>query len=261
MKFGFTSRIAIMLALILVAGVAMTTGLSLDKFQRTNADLLTSRFQFVANDLRDRIETQMDLGLALSTLQDVSEELEAYRSNDDAILSIEVFDEDGSVLFSTDPSFIGDLVSENWVREWRANINSNLWSLLEQDAGVVGVPIQNNLNQNVGSLALRYSREFLDVSAANQKDRLMLAGLIVAFVMALLGFVGCVILLRSTIKDLKSITQAMTDITDSKPNSEMLKKTIENHPEFQAFSSSALNAKNSLNEARANIIKLDETES
>ena len=50
----------------------------------------------------------MDLGLALPTLQDVSEELVVYQSNDETILSIEVFDETGAVLFSTDPSFIGD---------------------------------------------------------------------------------------------------------------------------------------------------------
>ena len=261
MKLGFTSRISIMLAVILMAGVAMTTGLSLDKFRRTHTDLLTSRFQFVVNDIRHRVETQMDLGLALPTLQDVSEELAAYQSNDETILSIEVFDETGAVLFSTDPSFIGDLVSENWVLAWRTNKNSQLWSLLEKDAGVVGVSIQNNLNQNVGSLALRYSRELLDLSVANQAERLLVIGLVVAGVMALISLMGCVFLLRRTIGDLKNMTQAMKDIMNRKKDSVQLKETIDNHPDFESFSRSALNLQDDLTDASAEIIKLDEAES
>ena len=58
--------------------------------------------------------------------------------------------------------------------------------------GVVGVSIQNNLNQNVGSLALRYSRELLDLSVANQAERLLVIGLVVAGVMALISLMGCV---------------------------------------------------------------------
>lgn len=261
MKLGFTSRISIMLACILMAGVAMTTGLSLDKFRRTHTDLLTSRFQFVVNDIRHRIETQMDLGLALPTLQDVSEELVVYQSNDETILSIEVFDETGAVLFSTDPSFIGDLVSENWVLAWRTSKNLQLWSLLEKDAGVVGVSIQNNLNQNVGSLALRYSRELLDLSVANQAERLLVIGLVVAGVMALISLMGCVFLLRRTIGDLKNMTQAMKDIMNRKKDSAQLKETIENHPDFESFSRSALNLQDDLTDASTEIIKLDEAES
>ena len=250
-----------MLVAILMAGIAMTIGLSLDKFRRTHTDLLTSRFQFVVNDIRSKIETQMDLGLALSTLQDVSEELETYRSDDELILSIEVFDENGSVLFSTDPSFIGDLVSEDWVIAWRTNQNASSWSRLERDAGVVGVPIQNNLNQNVGSLALRYSRDFLDLSVSNQTERLVTIGLIIAVIMAVMSLVGCVVLLRGTISDLKSMTQAIKDIMNNRKDSEQLKATIKNHPEFETFSESALGAQTALDEASADIIELDEAES
>lgn len=260
MKFGFTSRISIMLATILVAGLAMTTGLSLDKFRRTHTDLLTSRFQFVVNDIRHRIETQMDLGLALNTLQDVSEELAAYQNNDDSILSIEVFDESGAVLFSTDPSFIGDLVSENWVFLWRTNKSSQMWSTLEKDAGVVGVSIQNNLNQNVGSLALRYSRDILDASVAKQIERLLAVGLIVAVVMAMISLMGCVYLLHSTIDDLKKMTQAMKDIMNKKKDSAELKETVQNHPDFGTFSASAHDLQSNLDDAHLEVIKLDEAE-
>ncbi|MDE0309276.1 MAG: hypothetical protein OXI60_05525 [Acidiferrobacterales bacterium] len=250
-----------MLVTILMAGIALTIGLSLDKFRHTHSDLLTSRFQFIVNDIRHKLETQMDLGLALSTLQDVSEELDSYRRNDEMILSIEVFDEKGSVLFSTDPSFIGDLVSEEWVFAWRANQNSTSWSRLERDAAVVGVPIQNNLNQNVGSLALRYSREFLDQSFFAQTRHLITIGLVVAVFMAIMSLVGCILLLRGTITDLKSMTQAFKDIMNNEKDSKHLEATIRNHPEFESFSTSVLNVQVALSKASSDVIELDETES
>ena len=75
--------------------------------------------EFELTDIRQRVQTQMDLGIALAELQGVSEELDEYRRADEQILSIEIFDDTGIVLFSTDPSFLGDLVTEEWVTSWR----------------------------------------------------------------------------------------------------------------------------------------------
>ena len=258
MMVGFAFRIAIVLAVILGAGAAMTGVLSIHKFERTFADLLTSRFQFVENDIRQRIETQMDLGLALVNLESVTEEMEAYLRNDEQILSIEVFDETGTVLYSTDPSFVGDLVSEDWVIAWRTNRSKSFWSALENDAGVVGVPLRNNLDQDVGSLALRYSREFLDHSVSEQIERLLLVGGGVGILMVVLSFIGCAILLRDASQDLKIIGNAMEDIAKRKKDSAALQKTLARHPEFAAFADSALGAQDILDSATKEIHQLDE---
>ena len=151
MTFGLATRITLALVVILAAGVGMTTLLSAHMFERTLSDFLTSRFEFELNDIRQRIETQMDLGIALAELQSVPQELEEYLRADEQILSIEVFDDTGIVLFSTDPSFVGDLVTEEWVTAWRASRGQEVWSDLERDARVVGVPLRDNLGRDVGS--------------------------------------------------------------------------------------------------------------
>ena len=107
MAFGLATQLTLALAAILAAGVAMTATLSQHMFERTLADFLTSRFEFELNDIRQRIQTQMDLGIALSELESVPEELEKYRRADEQILSIEIFDETGIVLFSTDSQLHG----------------------------------------------------------------------------------------------------------------------------------------------------------
>lgn len=258
MKVGFAHRISFVLAIVLVAGAVMTGVLNVYKFERTLANLLTSRFLFVVNDIRQKIETQMDLGLPLIDLQNVSEELHAYLLIDQQIMSIEVFDETGNVLFSTDPSFVGDLVSENWILLWRANRGNVMWSTLESDAGVVGIPLRNNLNQDVGSLALRYSRTFLDRSVTEQIEKLLLLGLAVVFAMILLTFIGCTILLRRSIEDLRNMGTAMNDITKREKDSVAIQEAQSRHPEFAKFTESALSAHGALDQATIEIRRLDE---
>ncbi len=247
-----------MLAITLVAGTALTSALSLHKFERILADLLTSRFEFVANNLRDRIETQMDLGLMLKNLENINEEMEALHLNDEQILSIEVFDENGTVIFSTDPSFVGDLVAENWVFSWQVNRGRSSWSILEKDAGVVGVGLQNNLNQNVGSIALRYSREFLDQNVTEQMERLLLLVGMVALVMTVLSVFGCTTLLKRYFQDWRNMREALADIGSQKNDSDSLAEANMRHPEFRAFSASAFDAFDTLDSATNELRRLDE---
>lgn len=223
MKFGFAFRIAVLIALILITGLLITGVLSLHKYERTYAELQKSRFEFVLDDTRKQIETQLDLGITLSDLQ-VTEKLETYIQADAQVLSIEVFDHTGSVLFSTDPSFVGDLVSEDWMQAWRIHQESGSWSLLEEEAGVVGVALHNNLSQTVGALVLSYSRRVLDQTYFENAQRLLFFSAIVAAVVVFVSLLGSMILMRNISKDLKSMSVAMDQVS---------KGEIEMDPKFK----------------------------
>jgi len=258
MRFGFAPRIAVFVAVILIAGVALTVTLSIHKFQRTSADLIASRFEFVVVDIRQKIHTQLDLGLPFTELQDVSDEFETYMQNDRQILSIELFDDAGTVLYSTDPSFIGDLVSEDWVALWRTNQQNNSWTTLERDAAVVGVPLRNNLDQDIGSLVLRYSREFLDLTIDEQIERLSTIGTTIALIMTLVSLLGCSLLLRKSSRDLKNMNDAFSDAAVRKKDSESIQTARSNHPEFAAFLDTAIRVQDDLEQATIEVHHLDE---
>ena len=257
MKLGFAYRIALVLALTLVAGTALTSVLSVHKFERILADLLTSRFEFVVNDLRGRVETQMDLGLALVDLENINDELDTLLINDGQILSIEIFDDTGTVVYSTDPSFIGDLVAEDWMFGWQVNM-ANSWSMLENDAGVVGVGLQNNLNQDVGSVALRYSREFLDNNVAKQIERLTVIVGLVALAMTVISVLGCLLLLKGYFHDWRNMRDALADVMANRRGTDNLLEANARHPEFEQFSNAALDAIDSLDSATGKLRQLDE---
>ena len=260
MRFRLATQLALALAVILAAGVAMTTALSVQMFERTLADVLTSRFEFVLNDLRQRIETQMDLGLALPVLQGVPEELEEYLETDEQLLSIEVFDETGIVLFSTDPSFVGDLVAEEWILAWRASRGQEVWSDLQRDARVVGVSMRDNLGRNVGSIALRYSRGFFDDSVAAQGARLLIIGVVVVLGMAPFSIFGAMILLRRLRDDLRKLRESVDDVTERRWGGKALGDVESGHPEFAVFAAATLAAHESIDQAIGEIRRLDEEE-
>ena len=260
MAFGLASQLTLALAAILAAGVAITATLSQHMFERTLADFLASRFEFELNDIRQRVQTQMDLGIGLAELQSVSDELEKYRRADEKILSIEIFDETGIVLFSTDPSFVGDLVTEEWVTSWRASRAGEVWSDLQRDARVVGVPLRDNLGRDVGSLALRYSRDFFDDTVAEQTARLAIVGAVVVLGMVPLSIIGAMIVLRRLRGELRGISDSLDEITNQQADGPALGKTRTDHPELAAFAATALAAHDDIDAAIKEIRRLDEEE-
>ena len=260
MAFGLASQLTLALAAILAAGVAITATLSQHMFERTLADFLASRFEFELNDIRQRVQTQMDLGIALAELQGVSEELDEYRRADEKILSIEIFDETGIVLFSTDPSFIGDLVTEEWVTSWRASRGRDVWSDLQRDARIVGVPLRDNLGRDVGAIALRYSRDFFDDTVAEQTARLAIVGAVVVLGMAPLSIIGAMLMLRGLRGELRGLSDSLDEITNKRADGPALERTRTDHPELAAFAATALAAHHDIDAALKEIRRLDEEE-
>ena len=260
MAFGLATQLTLALAAILAAGVAMTATLSQHMFERTLADFLTSRFEFELNDIRQRVQTQMDLGIALAELQSIPDELEEYRRADEQILTIEIFDETGIVLFSTDPSFVGDLITEGWVTAWRASRGQEVWSDLQRDARVVGVPLRDNLGRDVGSLALRYSRDFFDDTVAEQTARLVIVGAVVVLGMAPLSILGAMFMLRGLRGELRGLCDSLDEVTNHQSDGPALGRTRADHAELAAFASTALAAHDDIDAAIKEIRRLDEEE-
>lgn len=240
MYFGFAFRVALILIPILLIGIVTTSFLSLHKFGQTFSNLLNSRFEFVTSEIRSDVENQMDLGLALENLE-ITEVLEAYALDDKQILTIEVFDEFGVVLYSSDSSSVGDLVPEEWISIWRLDTNGTSWTTQENDAVVVGTPVRNNLGQNVGSLVLRYSREYLDRSTAEQARRLLTVNSIAAGITIIIAFLGAMLLLNRTSRELKLMGQILDTISTAKlKDASLLRDADIKHPIYRRFIASVL---------------------
>ena len=182
MRFNLPARVAVNIFLILALAVSLTGLMNHYKYRKFLSDLLRDRHALVLQDIGHSIEASLALGLALDALPGVNSTLQANISRHPRVLSIEMFDEHGTVFYSADESLRGDLVSEEWAGAWNVG-EEPVWARVERDAHVVGLRVHNSLGHAVGSLALRYSRaEFdADVRAMGLRITVLCAGVLVVF--------------------------------------------------------------------------------
>ena len=249
-------RITVMMMLILGIGVVITTTLSTHKFDDTLDGFLTSRYKFVIDEIRQHVETNLNIGIALTDLQDINREIIKHRQTDDQILSIEIFDSNGTVLFSTDPSFVSDQVSDRW---WRASRSQQqVWAHSERDARVVGGPIYDGFGQNVGSVALRYTRIFFDHHVAAQTYYLMIVCAVVVVIMLVFSMLGAIGSVRSVRADIRDLGDALNDLSKGRDGGGVQERTQTTHPEFADFAATVLTAQRDIDNAIQEIRRLDE---
>lgn len=189
MGISLTARIALTIIMVFLFAMSLTALLNLHKFDQLLTQVLRDRLAFTVEDLRSNLETRLNLGLPLDTMRHIQDTLEQRRLDDPNILSIEVFDPDGEVLFGTDRSFIGDLISPRWLDAFRAQTDSDVggaasgqrtFVVHDHDAMVVGTPIVSNLGDNAGGIAIRYARAAIDRAEAATRRELMVQAAVVS---------------------------------------------------------------------------------
>ena len=152
--------VLIILNLLIVSIVAMAMMLMINmyKFEKAIDQVVNDRFYFLIEDLRTSLEAEMSLGgVPLAHLPTGNQQLLAALAENDSILSIEVFDQDGRTVLSTDPSFVGDIIPSSWEEAWQENKHFG-W-IVEDDRGAIalGLGVIDAIGNPTGSIVLRYS--------------------------------------------------------------------------------------------------------
>ena len=247
-------RVVLTMGAICVFAVALTATLNFYKYDSTLSDLLRSRFTFLLRDMRHTLETGMDLGLPLRELDNVPELIGGNAARNPEVLSIEIFDPSGTVLFSTDSSFVGDLVATSWLDRWQKSTEP-LWSTREHDADTLGITLQNNLGQTVGAIALRYDRRLEDGLLYRMGLQLAGVGVVVVAVATFLVGLGSYLLLRPMRKQLLLMRVG----TERLLAADSAAGTLPGAPDltYAKFAGTATDAARALEEAAAEIHRLD----
>ncbi len=146
------------------------------------------RYRFVLFDLRERLESNLNLGFDLADNPSTQTLLDELLSRDSSFQVIEVFDRDGLSIFSTDRGSVGEKVPERWQRA-RAR-QPDGWMVQGELETVVGIPIRNAFDETAGYLALTYS---VPKSGWSQREWTMLMFFVIAALLFSIGalyFVG-----------------------------------------------------------------------
>ncbi|MBY0465878.1 MAG: hypothetical protein K2W33_13145 [Burkholderiales bacterium] len=117
--------------------------------------LRSERFRFSLMDMKATLEAGLRLGNSTADLTGTGALVAQVRDRQPDILSIDVYDAQGDVLFSTDPSGRGLKLPPAW-RQPCLNPDTTGWAGLDADGGVQCVGLVNAFGQPAGGVLLRH---------------------------------------------------------------------------------------------------------
>lgn len=145
-------------ALLLVVGLVSTgsvwvwqTGIR-DQVE----ELRSERFRFSLLHLKSALESGLRLGNTVADLATTDALIAQVRDHQPDILSIDVFDAQGDVVFSTDPGGLGLKLPTAWVPTCLRSDDKAFWRGQDADGGVQCVGLVNAFGQAAGGVLLRH---------------------------------------------------------------------------------------------------------
>jgi len=182
MSWSLARKVSTALVAILIATMLSTAAFGYYKFEDVLSSLVRSRYSFVVFTIKQRVEDSMNLGFSLRQLRQVQEIIEIEKARDDQVQGVDVYSANGEVLFATDRGAMGSRVPERWL-EPLAGSGGTPFSLRDEDAVLVGLPLVNSLGKVEGAVVLRYPEAYLERELGK-----LLAGLAAEFAMVLAAF-------------------------------------------------------------------------
>ena len=202
---GRAAAALIAIFLLLYGGVLLLTAAIA---AQERAQLQVQQFSYVLARLVTQIESSLSLGLTLDSQRLLAAELSRIRARDERILSIDVFAEDGRLVFTTESGGIRQRVPEAWLDRTldlvqrldpllsaeQTGIGAPVWREGAADASAIGVVLTNAFGAVAGGIVLRFQD-----SAAVGGERVLPGALSVGALLLLalaVGVPGMIALLR-----------------------------------------------------------------
>lgn len=168
------------IVLISALAIGLTVFLNVGKLDRTLGELEQSRLHFTLDNLRENLETGLDLGLPVKGLGNAQAAIDREARQDPDIVSISVLDDAGAVAFSTGRPGDADIIK-------------------------LRTGMSNNLGVQVGAIELHYSRRAHDSFIAGISSQLRMAALVAIAVSTLVTLLGIRLWVRRIRRTLRSI--------------------------------------------------------
>lgn len=213
MRLPLTVKIAVTLVSIILVALALTLTLNYLKFERTLRNVTESRLGFIAADLDTRIEAVLDLGLELSSMNNVEGIIAIAMADEADLVGIDVFDGDGVILYSTQQDRVGTGIDDRWRAAYR-RAGDERWEADDPANMITGTTLTSNFGAEVGGIALRYPRVLFDARLDGMLRLLVRAATILIVLMAVIGAALTAVILTGTTGSVRRVRDALDRFID-----------------------------------------------
>lgn len=149
---GFLPALALLVAVVSAGSVWIWQSGIRDQVESLRGE----RFRFSLLHVKSALEAGLRLGNTVTDLGGTEALIGQVRDHQPDILSIDVYDAQGDVVFSTDPSGLGLKLPPAWAQACLRPDDKTPWSGQDADGGVQCVGLVNAFGQAAGGVLLRH---------------------------------------------------------------------------------------------------------
>jgi len=143
--------LALIAAMGVLAAAVGSAWLANQAEDRVRNEVAAARDGYLLRSLKAAAEANVSIGLALDQMDALQSLIERERESAEGVLSIDVFNGSGVVIYSTDRSAIGTSVASPWVPFLEKD---GTWAIPGRGERVVGTRFDNDLGRPEGGIAL-----------------------------------------------------------------------------------------------------------
>ncbi|UWE14286.1 hypothetical protein [Herbaspirillum huttiense] len=144
-----------LLALVLLVGSVAGVLAWREALEQRSAVLREARFQFNLNTIKRQLESGLQVGLQLPEQTGMQHLIEQVRAYEVVIRSIDVFDAQGHIVFSTDGGGVGANIPVSWRQSCLSATAAN-WGAEDEEGRLLCGSVITGFDQVAGGVALRY---------------------------------------------------------------------------------------------------------
>ncbi len=188
--------------------VGMAGLLNYFKYRSISNRLVTERLVVTGKAVENTIQSALELGLQFADIATLPGTLDRERSTDQLIEGIDVFDIDGTMLYSTDRLRAARPIPASWLAAAKKAGSEN-WFAEDDQQAAAGISVKNNFGLTIGYLALRYSGERVRDAAYVVGKELALSTLLMFVVSSALSALALLAVMNRLSLDVGNVEAAL----------------------------------------------------
>ena len=205
-------RMIVVATLVCGFAVGMSGLLNYFKYRSTMHRIVTERVNATGRSLETSINASLRLGLQFSEIGTLPVTLQRERATDDVITGIDIFDTEGTVLYTTDPGRSPGQVSHEWLTAAKKVGPEDTWAVDGKVESATGLSIDNDFGLRVGFIALRYSNERVQQSMYAAARQIAVASFAVFVVAAAFASLALLWVMRGLGRNVESVEAALRSV-------------------------------------------------
>ncbi len=221
-KRNTQQRMVLVAVLVCLFASGMAGMLNFFKYRATAERLIVERLVVTGQSIEASIRSSLALGMQFSDLATLPEKMARELRTDDLTKTIEIFDNEGNALYSTDQLRAARGSYSKWLAASREAENG-VWVYKDGPDSAVGIAVKNTIGLVIGQLTLRFNEQQVNAPIAAVGKKIALMSLLAFLASATLSSLALVAVMRGITRDMDLVGAFLDGSADAEAEAALMR--------------------------------------